>query len=236
VVWNQERYTTDAGIVVKDSSGITTLARLEGKTVAIDTGSESSFELPTLLAQQGVPLSAVHQLNMSPPEMESAWETGQIEAAAVWDPALGVMAAKGGRILATDASLPPDASSYNICVANTSFVDAHPSEAVGFVKAMQDGVAYLKAHPSQAMAIMESEAGISASTAQAELSGYRIYDLADQVTPSVLGEGSSVATADTTQSLVNNWKELYKQGFISSPPPSNMAKYVDPVPAEDALK
>lgn len=236
VVWNQERYTTDAGIVVKKSSGITSLSGLVGKTIAIDIGSESSFELPALLAQKGVSLSSVHQLNMTPPEMQSAWETGQIEAATVWDPALDAMAAKGGTVLATDASLPPDATSYNICVANKSFTSKHPNAAVDFVKAMQDGVAYWKSNPSQALSIMESEAGISASTAKAELNGYQIYDLADQTTSSVLGQGSGVATAGTTQSLINNWKELYKQGFLSQSPPSNMAQYVDPVPAEDALK
>ena len=41
VVWNQERYTTDAGIVVKSGSGITSLAGLAGKTIAITTGSEA---------------------------------------------------------------------------------------------------------------------------------------------------------------------------------------------------
>ncbi len=236
VVWNQERYTTDAGIVVKSGSGITSLAGLAGKTIAITTGSEASFELPTLLAQKGVSLSSVHQLNMSPPQMESAWETGQIQAAIVWDPAFDALRAKGGTVLATDASLPPTASSFNICVANTSFTKAHPQAAVGFVKAMQDGVAYWQSHPSQALSIMESEAGISASTAQTELKGYQIYDLTDQTSPTVLGTGSQVKTSGTTQSLTNNWKELYKQGFITVPPPANMSRYVDPVPAQDAQK
>ncbi|MDA8073296.1 MAG: ABC transporter substrate-binding protein [Actinomycetota bacterium] len=235
VVWNQERYTTDAGIVVKQSSGITSLAGLAGKTIAIDTGSESSFELPSLLAQKGISLAAVHQLTMTPPEMESAWQTGQIQAATVWDPAFDYLIAHGGRVLATDASLPANATSFNVCVANTSFTSAHPSAAVDFVKAMQDGVRYMASNPSQAMKDMESEAGISASTAQSELKGYDIYDLADQVTETVLGKGSGVATAGTTQSLTNNWKELYKQGFITVPPPRDMAKYVDPVPAASAL-
>ncbi|MCL4421594.1 MAG: ABC transporter substrate-binding protein [Actinobacteria bacterium] len=235
VVWNQERYTTDAGIVVKTSSGITSLAGLEGKTIAIDVGSESSFELPSLLAQKGISLSSVHQLDMSPPEMESSWADGQIEAAIVWDPAFGYLASHGGRILATDASLPPNGTSFNICVANKTFVSAHPSAAVAFEKAMQAGVSYMKANPTSALKIMESEAGITAATAKEELAGYQIYDLADQVTSSVLGHGSAVATAGTTQSLVNNWKVLYKQGFLSSPPPSNMAAYVDPTPAEQAL-
>ena len=235
VVWNQERYTQDAGIVVTKSSGITSLAGLTGKTIAIDIGSESSFELPTLLAQKGIALSAVNQLNMTPPEMVSAWKTGQIEAATVWDPDFNYLVAHGGRVLATDASLPANATSFNICVANTKFVKAHPAAAVDFVKAMQAGVKYLHTNAASALKVMVSAAGITAATARIELKGYQIYDLADQVTSSVLGHGSEIATAGTTKSLTNNWKELYKQGFISVAPPSNMAKYVDPGPAKSAL-
>jgi ABC-type taurine transport system substrate-binding protein len=172
---------------------------------------------------------------MTPPEMESAWQTGEIQAATVWDPAFDYLIAHGGTVLATDASLPANATSYNICVANTSFTSAHPSAAVDFVKAMQDGVSYMNSNPSQALKDMESEAGISASTAKAELKGYDIYNLADQVTETVLGKGSGVATAGTTESLTNNWKQLYKQGFITTAPPSNMAQYVDPTPAASAL-
>ncbi len=236
VIWNQERYTTDAGIVVKASTGITSLAGLKGKTVALVTGSESSFEVPTLLAQKGVPLSAIHQLNMSPPQMQSAWATGQIEAAAVWDPVFGYLASHGGRVLATDASLPPSASSFNICVANKSFVASDPSAAVGFVKAMARGVDYMRAEPTAAQGIMAKAAGITGATAKKELAGYQIYSLADQVSATVLGHGAIVQKAGTTISLVNNWKQLYKQGFLTTPAPSpaKMATYVDPTPALQA--
>lgn len=234
VVWNQERYTTNAGIVVKASSGINSLKGLQGKQIAIVQGSEASFELPALLAQQGVSLSAVRQLNMSPPQMRSAWVTGQISAAIVWDPVLDYLASHGGKVLATDASLPPTAGSYNICVANRNYVQANPTAAVNFVKAMQDGVAYWKSNPSQAISIMAKQAGIDTATAKKELNGYQVYDLADQTTSAVLGTGSGVASAGTTQSLLNNWKSLYNQGFLTTPPPSNMGQYVDPTPAKTA--
>lgn len=236
VIWNQERYTTDAGIVVKASSGITSLKGLEGKTIAIDTGSEASYELPALLKQGGVPLSAVHQLNMTPPQMQSAWVTGQITAAIVWDPVFDSLTSNGGRVLATDASLPMIGSSYNLCVASKSYLQANPSVAMRFIRAMQDGVAYAQSNPTQALAIMESQAGIDAATAEKELKGYQIYDLAQQPTAQVLGSGSGIATAATTQSLASNWKELYTQGFLTAAPPSDLTPYVDPAPAESALK
>lgn len=229
VVWNQERYTTDAGIVVKKTSGITSLAGLKGQTIAITTGSEASFELPELLkvTNSGISVSSVHQLNMSPPQMQSAWATGQIKAAIVWDPTFNYLATHGGRVIATDASLPVNASSYNVCVANKPFVQAHPQVAAGFIKAMADGVNYASAHPSQALAIMAKQSGVSESTAKTDLAGYHIYSVADQITPAVLGQGSGVAQAGTTQSMTNNWQVLYKAGFLSSPPPSDMAAFVD---------
>lgn len=237
VVWNQERYTTDAGIVVKKDSGITSLAGLKGQTVAITTGSEASFELPELLNvnHAGISVSHVSQLNMSPPQMQSAWATKQIKAAIVWDPTFDYLTTHGGRVLATDASLPTDASSYNICVANQGYVNSHKQEAAKFIKAMADGVNYMKSNPTQALSVMAKGAGISEATAKKELSGYHIYSLADQVTPAVLGSGSGVATAATTQSMTNNWKVLHEGGFLADPPPSNMAKYVDPTPAQTAL-
>lgn len=230
VIWNQERYTTDAGIVVKKNSGITSLAGLKGKTIAITTGSEASFELPELLkvTHSGITVSDVHQLNMSPPQMQSAWATGQIKAAIVWDPTFDYLSTHGGKVLSTDASLPVDASSYNICVANKPFVQAHPKVAQGFVKAMADGVNYMNAHPAQALSVMAKTSGISESTAKTELAGYHIYNLADQTTSAVLGQGSGVASAGTTLSMTNNWKVLYQAGFLSNPPPSDMATYVDP--------
>lgn len=231
VVWNQERYTTDAGIVVRKSAGITSLAQLAGKQIAIVQGSEASFELPALLTMHGLSLASVRQLNMSPPEMRSAWVTGQISAAIVWDPVLDYLSSHGGQVLATDASLPPTAGSYNICVANRNYVQSHPDVAVNFVKAMQDGVAFWKGHPTQAVALMAKEAGIDTATASKELAGYQIYDLKDQTSAQVLGSKSSVTSAGTTQSLLNNWKALYGQGFLTSAPPSNMAQYVDPAPA-----
>lgn len=236
VVWNQERYTDDAGIVVKKSSGITSLQGLAGKQIAIVQGSEASFELPALLTMAGVSLSSVRQLNMSPPEMRSAWATGQISAAIVWDPVFDYLSSHGGQVLATDASLPPQAGSYNICVSNRTYVQAHPATAVAFAKAMQDGVAYAKSDPTKALSVMANAAGIDTATAQKELAGYQIYDLADQTTSQVLGSDTGVANAGTTQSLLNNWKALYGQGFLTTAPPSNMAQYVDPTPALSAQK
>lgn len=235
VVFNQERYTKDAGLVVKASSGITSVAQLKGKTVAIVIGSQSSFELATFAKQAGLALSSVHQLNMSPPEMQSAWTTGQVQAAIVWDPVFDYLSSHGGRVLSTDANLAPTATSFNICVTNKGYAASHAAVAAAFERALGDGYDYLTSHPAQAYAVMAKAAGITLATAKTEIAGYDVFSLDDQVTADVLGRGKGSATSGTAQSLLNNWKVLYSSGLISTAPPASAAPYVNSTYAAEAI-
>jgi NitT/TauT family transport system substrate-binding protein/taurine transport system substrate-binding protein len=227
IVFNQERYTTAAGIVVRPGKGIKTVADLKGRKIAIAEGSQSSFELATFLAEAGVPFGSVRQLNMSPSEMRVAWTTKSIDAAIVWDPVFDALRELGGRVLKTDAELPPDASSYNICIADTKWVAVHPKLATDFVRALDQGVTYTKQHPKKALAIMAKAAGVTLPVARSELAGYEIFSAKDQTTQNVLGSGSSVANSATTKTLENTAKVLLKIGRITSLP-KNPAEAVEP--------
>ena len=235
IIFNQERYTSDAGIVVRPNAGINSVSELAGKKIAIVQGSQASFELGTFLDEAGVPFDDVRQINMSPPEMRVAWETKSINAAIVWDPVFGTLVAAGAKILKTDTDLPADASSYNLCIADTNWVKAHPEATVGFVKALNAGVTFSKQNPQKALALMAKAAGIDASTAATELKGYQIFSAADQSSPAVLGEGASIAQSDTTRTLNNTAAVLIKIGRITSPL-SNAASAVDPEFAIQAAK
>lgn len=174
IVFNQERYTKDAGVVVRPGKGINSIADLKGKTIAIVVGSQASFELATFLTEANVPMDSVRQLNMSPPEMQVAWTTNSIDAAIVWDPVFDALQGLGGHVLKTDADLPQDASSYNVCIADTKWAKAHPELVTAFVRALDQGVTYTKQHPTEALALMAKEAGVTLPVAKAELSGYEI--------------------------------------------------------------
>lgn len=235
IVFNQERYTTDAGLVVRSSSGIKSVSALKGKSIAIVIGSQSSFELAAFAAQAKLSLSSVKQINMTPPEMQSAWSRGSIQAAIVWDPAFDYLTTHGGRILATDASLPPTATSFNICVANKNYAAAHPAVAKAFIKALGDGVTYLQKHNGAAMGVMSKAAGISAATAKKEIAGYQIFTVANQSLSSVLGTSMAVSGhSGTGMSLLNNWKALKAAGTVLTAPPSSVAQYVNPTYAKAA--
>jgi ABC-type nitrate/sulfonate/bicarbonate transport system substrate-binding protein len=235
IIYAQERYTSDAGLVVKASSGIKSVAGLAGKSVGLVIGSQSSFELATFAKTAKLNLSKVKQVNLTPPEMQSAWTTGAIVAAVVWDPVYDFLVTHGGKVLINDAKLPATATSYNICVANKTYAAAHPAIAAGFIKALGDGVTYLNAHKSAAYSVMSKAAGISVATAKTEIAGYQLFSVANQSTASVLGTSSSTsAKSGIAQSLLNNWKALYGASTVTTKAPSSVGQFVNPTYAKKA--
>src|SRR6185437_4472074 len=203
IVYNQERYTNAAGIVVKPDSGIGSVAALKGKKIAIVAGSQASFELATFLAQANVPYASVTQINMAPPQMRTSWVTGAIDAAIVWDPVFSALRAEGGKVIKTDGDLPREASSYNVCIANADWAKAHPDLVSGFVAALDEGYQMTQNQKDRALADMARQTGVTVPVATSELAGYELFSGADQTTPKVMGSGAGVKTSATYLTLVN---------------------------------
>jgi len=220
IVYNQERYTNAAGIVVKPESGIHDVAGLQGKKIAIVAGSQASFELATFLAEAHVPYSSVTQINMAPPQMRTSWVTGAIDAAIVWDPVFSALRAAGGKAIKTDGDLPRGASSYNVCIANADWAKAHPDLVRGFVAALDAGYQVTQKDREKAIAEMARQTGVTVPVAQSELAGYELFSGADQTTPKVMGSGAGVKTSATYETLVNTAKVLHSIGRIQSQPAS----------------
>lgn len=220
IVYNQERYTSAAGIVAKPESGIHDVAGLQGKKIAIVAGSQASFELATFLAEAHVPYSSVTQINMAPPQMRTSWVTGAIDAAIVWDPVFSALRSAGGKAIKTDGDLPRSASSYNVCIANAEWAKSHPQLVQGFVAALDEGYQMTQTQRDHALAQMARQTGVSVDVAKNELAGYELFSGSDQTTPKVMGSGAGVTQAATYQTLVNTAKVLQSIGRIPSVPAS----------------
>ncbi len=217
IVYNQERYTQAAGIVVKPDSGIKDVAGLAGHKIAIVAGSQASFELATFLAEAKVPYGAVTQINMAPPQMRTSWVTGNIDAAIVWDPVFSALREAGGKVIKTDADLPRTASSYNVCIANAKWAQAHPDLVRGFVAALDAGYQATIKDPEKSLQVMAEQTGVTVPMARTQLAGYEIFSGKDQTSQNVMGSGKSVESSATYQTLVNTAKVLQQIGRIQSP-------------------
>lgn len=227
VIWAQERYTSDEGLVVPKNSPIHSLKDLKGVSVAAVLGSTSTLAFSAGLSSAGISPSSVHLVNMTPPAIQAAWSTGSIKAAYTWDPFFDYMVEHGGRVIMTDGQVSNIAPIFNLTVVNKTWASSHASLVKEFIQAEEAGVQEYKSSPSTALAAMAKATSISVSLAKKEMAGYQIYDLAAQVSSSGMGEGSTVANSLVVKGLVLAAKQLISSGGASGPVP-DMAKFVNP--------
>jgi sulfonate transport system substrate-binding protein len=77
-------------IIVKDSSGINSVPDLVGKSVAVNRSGVAEFLLVAALEKYRVDRSKVRVVYLNPPEAAPAFGSGQVDAWAMWSPAVDI--------------------------------------------------------------------------------------------------------------------------------------------------
>ncbi|HEY5006275.1 MAG TPA: ABC transporter substrate-binding protein [Ktedonobacteraceae bacterium] len=235
VVWAQELYTQDEGLIVRSGSGIQSVKDLAGKTVALVLGSTSEFALDATLKNAGVDPTSVHKLNMAPPAMRAAWTNHSIDAAYVWDPVLDALSHENGKVLGTDLDVKQQAPVYSLSLVNSTWGTAHPDLVKQFIQAQNAAVTFYQQHQDEAVQVIAKQEGITIATVKTELAGYQIFTLQDQLGADALGQGSSINSSLVAQSLALSGQFLKQKGAITSVPTSFVAN-VNPTYAQQLIQ
>lgn len=113
-------------LVVRRDAGIDGPQALAGKTIAVPFVSTGHYSLLAALKHWQLDPASVRILNLSPPAIISAWQRGDIDAAYVWEPALGVARASG-QVLIDSAELAALGSpTFDAWVVRREFAEQHP--------------------------------------------------------------------------------------------------------------
>jgi taurine transport system substrate-binding protein len=102
--WIVEDIAAAEALVVRNGSGILAPQDLKGKKIGVPFVSTTHFHMLFALEQFGIKPNQVQLLNMQPNAIAAAWERGDIDAAFVWDPALGRIK-DTGKVLITSGQL-----------------------------------------------------------------------------------------------------------------------------------
>ncbi len=199
-------------LVARNGSGIAKIADLAGKKVAVPFVSTTHYSLLAALKHDGVDPKTVEILNLRPPEIAAAWERGDIDAAYVWDPALGQIRTSGEIIVDSAKVAEWGAPTFDAWIVRTDFAEQNPATVTGFVKVTGDAYAdFLKA-PDAWSTSSEQAAKIAKLTgAKVEdvpllLKGYVFPSLADQASDKFLGGATVQAVTATSQFLKEQGK------------------------------
>lgn len=220
-------------LVARNGSNVTKIADLAGKKIAVPFVSTTHYSLLAALKHEGVDPKTVNILNLRPPEIAAAWERGDIDAAYVWDPALGQIRASGKVVVDSATVAAWDAPTFDAWIVRTEFAEAHPDAVRDFVKVTGNAYADYLAKPD-AWSVTSPQAekisrltGAKVDDVPVLLKGYVFPTLVDQASSKFLG-------GDTVKAVAATSEFLKEQGKIDAVLP-DYSKYVTAKYVEAAL-
>ncbi|HVM84057.1 MAG TPA: ABC transporter substrate-binding protein, partial [Candidatus Binatia bacterium] len=187
----------DEALVARNGSGINNLADLKGKRVAAAPVSTDHFMLLSTLKQEGIKADEATVLAIPQPEIVAGWQRGDIDAAFVWDPALGKLLESGKVLLTAKQAADRGAVTFGALVATGDLVKEHADFVQQFVKIVDKYYRDLETHPENWTATSENVKALSKFTGAkpediADRLKVSVYvPAADQASPQWLGGGES---------------------------------------------
>ena len=120
------------GILVPKGSKIATVADLKGKKVAWAQGSSAHFFLAKALQKAGLGLADVTPVYLQPPEARVAFDSGTVDAWAIWDPFLSAAeVASNAKLIVDGTGLVPF---YGFYFGSLAFLNADASTPINAKK------------------------------------------------------------------------------------------------------
>lgn len=209
-------------LVVRDKAGIAKPQDLVGKKVAVPFVSTTHYSLLAALKHWGIDPKSLQIVNLRPPEIAAAWERGDIDAAYVWDPALGKIKASG-KVLTDSAQVAQwGAPTFDAWIVRRDFAEKQPKFVQTFAQVTAETYAAYRANPKAWGAKSPQAAKIAQLTGAnpdeiPELLRGSTFPLAkEQVSAALLGGGTSKAIADTAAFLKEQGKVENVLGDYSS--------------------
>lgn len=193
--------TAESLIATKDS-GIAKLEDVTGKRIAVPVGSTAHYSLMGGLAHVGIAESDVTIVNLPADQIAAAWDSGQVDAAFIWEPVQNQILQTGTFIVGADQTAAWGYPTFDGWVVNTDFAAENAEALTAFAKTMNEAnMAYL-ADPaawtadSAPVKTIAEITGAAADQVPGILKGFTFIPLADQLSDTWLG--GAAATMKTT--------------------------------------
>ncbi len=193
-------------LVVRNGAGIDKPADLAGKKVAVPFVSTTHYSLLAALKHWQIAPNTVQILNLRPPEITAAWTRGDIDAAYVWDPALGQIKGSGKVLVSSSEVAKWGAPTFDAWIVRDDFAAANPDFVQAFVKVTTDAYAAYRANPKGWADKAATDKIVRLTGAKPEdvpelLAGSVFPTAAEQAAPALLGGGTATAIAETSAFL-----------------------------------
>lgn len=149
-------------ILVPTKSPVKTAGQLKGKRIAVLAGTSSHYGLLKILNAAGVTRNDVEIVDMVPPDAKNAFETGRVDAWAVWPPWVEQEELAGnGRVLPGG-----DAVIYSIMALRGGFARDNPAAVDKILKTLTRAKEWMVSNPEEAQKIVSTELNVPVEVVQ----------------------------------------------------------------------
>jgi len=197
-------------LVVRNGANIAKAADLVGKKVAVPFVSTTHYSLLAALKHWGVDAKKVDIVNLRPTEIAAAWQRGDIDAAYVWDPALGQIKA-GGKVLVDSSQVAKwGAPTFDAWIVRKDFAQKNPDVVAAFARVTGEAYAAYRKDPKAFAGNADNLDKIARLTGAKKeevaelLAGSRFPTLAEQA--ALLSGGTVKAVSETSKFLKEQGK------------------------------
>jgi NitT/TauT family transport system substrate-binding protein len=154
--------------------GITSVAQLKGKTIAVEAGTVDHFLLLLALQKAGLTGKDVTVKALPTADAAAAFKTGQVDAVGAFAPfTTTALERSGATTIASSKDFPGSIPDH--LVFGSDFVAKHPTEVQAIVKTWFDTITWIGAHKDEAVKIMAKKAGVSVADYQSYDAGTTIF-------------------------------------------------------------
>lgn len=215
VFWIGDIIGSAESLVVKNDSGVESLADLKGKKVATPFASTAHYSLLNALKLEGISESDVTLLDLQPDDIYAAWQRGDIDAAYVWYPVLSNLLEDGKVITHSEELAEKGVITADLNVVRTEFAENNPDIVTNYVKVQIKANEILNNDSDKAAEEISSVLEISKEDAADQITQFKYLTADEQI------EYLNNQIPDT---LKNTADFLVEQNSIKSAPDADTFK------------
>ncbi|MVX66449.1 aliphatic sulfonate ABC transporter substrate-binding protein [Clostridium chromiireducens] len=168
-------------LVVKNTSGINSIADVKGKKIATPFGSTSHFSLLSALKQNNISEKDVTILDMNAQDIIAAWSRGEIDGTYIWQPAQSKLLSDGGKVILTSEDIAKKgAVTGEFGIVSNDFASKYPEVVKAYIDILDEATKSYKTQSDDVVKTLSAELGLSVDETKQAMNQISVLDKSQQ--------------------------------------------------------
>jgi len=208
-------------LVVRNSSGISSIADVKGKKIATPFSSTSHFSLLSALKQNNISENEVTIYDMNAQDIIAAWTRGDIDGTYIWQPAQSKLLADGGKVIVTSEEVAKKgAITGEFGIVSNDFASKYPDVVKAYIDILDQATKKYRTQSAEVIKTLSAELGTNEADTKQVMNQIIVMDK--------LQQAEYVGTSDKEGSLPQLLKDtsdfLLTQKAITASPEIDVFK------------